>query len=134
MEEATNLFHGGIDEDTDIDCVIAKRVDIKKAAGMEFQLKRFGIGRDRRDTGELIAYLKKLSSGYPKSKVKLLVCLDDLVSISANQLYAGVNFADLPFGGVLFLWLSDDTVHIKEIHPRGCEIKYPISDLYVVKA
>lgn len=126
--EIVRLLQSGIDEDTPIDFVIANRVNMREVQGMMFQAKRFGIGRRRRDTDELIAYLKGLR--YGKSRTKLLICLDDWVSVDLDKLYADIDFASLSFGGVLFLWLSDGFVHIKDIYPQGNVLRYPITDLY----
>src|SRR3989338_7086742 len=48
LEGVAELLKKGADEDSPVDFVVAKRAGMKKAQGMIFQVKRFGIGRDKK--------------------------------------------------------------------------------------
>ncbi len=128
--EISQLLRGNIDEDSDVDFVVAKRANIQKAQGMVFQTKRFGIGRNKKDTDELITYLNSFSKKYAKTDASLLICLDDWVKIDMKKLYAGVNTANFPFDRVMFTWVSNNMVYLKDIYPQGSTEKYNITDLY----
>jgi len=132
LAEIVKFFHGGIDEDSPVDFFIAKRASLTKAQGMAFQVKRFGIGRDKKDTDEIIAYLNSFSKKYSKANTNLLVCLDDWVSIDMKKLYAGVNITNFPFNRIMFTWVSNDMAHLREVYPQGGEEKYPMTDLFTV--
>jgi len=130
LAEVVSFLRGGIDEDSYVDFSVANLADMRKARGMKFQVKRFGIGRDKKDTDELIAYLTKLSSKYEKSRTKLLLCLDDFVSVDFSELYTKVDFEGLPFSGVMFFWLSNGSVYIRDVFPQGGTVVYPAIDLF----
>ena len=77
LAEIAELFNKGLDEDSPVDFVVAKRANMQKAQGMVFQVKRFGIGRKKRDTDELISYLNSFPKRYSKTNANLLIVLDD---------------------------------------------------------
>lgn len=132
LAEIAKLFSKGVDEDSPVDFVIAKRANMNKAQGMVFQVKRFGMGRDRKDTDELVNYLNSFSKKYGKTDANLLICLDDWVKIDMEKLYAGLDTTNFPFNRILFTWIVDGMVHIKDIYPRGETEKYSITDLFSI--
>jgi len=132
LAEIANLFSKGVDEDSPVDFVIAKRANMSKAQGMVFQVKRFGIGRDKKDTDELVAYLNSFSKKYSKTAANLLICLDDWVKVDMEKFYSGLDTNNFPFNRILFTWIVDDMVHIKDVYPKGEAEQYPIADLFSV--
>lgn len=132
LAEIANLFSKGMDEDSPVDFVIAKRANTNKAQGMVFQVKRFGIGRDKKDTDELVTYLNLFSKKYGKTDANLLICLDDWVKIDMEKLHAGLDTTNFPFNRILFTWIVDGMVHIKDVYPRGETEQYPITDLFTI--
>jgi hypothetical protein len=131
LEEIAKLFSKGVDEDSPVDFVIAKRANMNKAQGMVFQVKRFGIGRDKKDTDELVAYLNSFSKKYGKTDANLLICLDDWVKIDMEKLHAGLDTTNFPFNRILFTWIVEGMVHIRNVYPRGETEQYPITDLFL---
>ena len=103
---------------------------MNKAQGMVFQVKRFGIGRDKKDTDELAAYLNSFSKKYGKMDANLLICLDDWVKIDIEKLYAGLDTTNFPFNRILFTWIGNGMVHIMDVYPKGETEQYPITDLF----
>ncbi len=132
LAEIAKLFHGGIDEDSPVDFFVVKRANIAKAEGMVFQVKRFGIGRAKKDTDELIIYLNSFPKKYSKTNANLLVCLDDLVNVDIKKLYAGVNITNFPFNRIIFTWILNDMVYIQDIYPPGNREAFPITDLFSI--
>jgi len=132
LGEIAKLFSEDVDEDSPVDFVIAKRADMKKAQGMIFQVKRFGIGRDKKDTDELVVYLNSFSKKYGKTDANLLICLDDWVKIDMGKLYARLDTTNFPFNRILFIWIVDDMVHIKDVYPGGEVEQYPITNLFSI--
>ncbi len=130
LEEIAKLFHGGVDEDSPVDFVVAKRVNMRKAQGMIFQVKRFGIGRKKKDTDELTVYLNSFPGKYAKTNTNLLVSLDDGVEVDIEKLLTGLNTAEFPFNRIIFMWLSSDEVFLKDVFPLGGMMRFPITNLY----
>ncbi|MBI3046428.1 MAG: hypothetical protein HYY86_02755 [Candidatus Harrisonbacteria bacterium] len=132
LSEIAELFRKGIDENSIIDFIIAKEVNIKKAEVKTFQVKRFGIGRTKKDTNELIAYLKNLFMRKygKKAKTDLVVVLDNGVNIDMKKLYAEINTVNNPFDRVLFIWFDDKMVYLSHVYPRGGIEKCPIIDIF----
>lgn len=130
LAEIAELFSKGVDEDGPVDFVIAKRASMGKAQGMVFQVKRFGMGRDKKDTDKLVVYLNSLSKKYGKTHANLLVCLDDWVKVDMEKLYAGLDTTNFPFNRIMFTWLSDNMVYLRDVYPRGDMEQYPITDLF----
>jgi len=132
LAEIAKLFSRGVDEDSPVDFVMAKRASMNKAQGMVFQAKRFGIGRDKKDTGELVDYLNSFSKTYSKTDANLLICLDDLVEVDMEKLYGKLNTNNFPFNRILFTWITDNTVYIKDVYPKGGTEQFPITDLFQI--
>jgi len=130
LEKIAEFLRNCVDEDSLIDFVVVKEANIGKARGMIFQVKRFGIGRIKKNTEEMIKYLNSDKFKLPKTDINLLICLDDGVNIDTERLYTGVNMDKFPFNRILFTWLSAERVYIKDIYPQGNTESYPIIDLY----
>lgn len=130
LAEIAELFSKGMDEDSPVDFVVAKRANMTKAQGMVFQVKRFGIGRTKKDTDVLIAYLNSFNKKYSKTQANLLICLDDGVQVDMKKLLVSLDTSNFPFNRILFTWLLDGMVFIKDVFPLGGLEKYPIAELY----
>jgi len=130
LAEIAELFRKGVDEDSPVDFVVAKRANIKKAQGMVFQVKRFGIGRDKKDTEELISYLNSFSKKYGKTDANLLIILDDGVNIDVSKLQSRFDMNNFPFNRIIFSWINEGLVYIQDIYPPGNREFFPVTDLY----
>ena len=132
LQEIAELFRNGIDENSIVDFIIAKEVNIKKAEVKIFQVKRFGIRRIKKGTDELIVYLKNLFTHkyVKKTKTDLVIVLDDGVSINMEKLYAEFDIANNPFDRVWFIWFDDKMVYLKHVYPRNGTQKCPIIDIF----
>lgn len=130
LNEIAEILRKGIDEDSPVDFLVARRASMQKAQGMVFQVKRFGIGRTKKDTDELIAYLNLFKKKYSKTQANLLICLDDGVQVDMNKLLANLDTSNFPFNRILFTWLLDGMVFIKDVFPLGGLEKYPVAELY----
>lgn len=130
LAEIIKLLREGNYEDSPADFVVAKRASMQKAQGMVFQVKRFGIGRDKKDTDELVKYINSLK--YPKTNANLLICLDDGVNIDLQKFYSGFDTNKFPFNRLLFLWLYPDTVFLKDVHPKGDTEQFLFTEIYSI--
>lgn len=130
LAKIAKLFGRGVDEDSPVDFVVAKRANMTKAQGMIFQVKRFGIGRDKKDTDELISYLNSFPNKYGKTDANLLIVLDDGVSIDVPKLQNKLDLDRFPFNRIIFTWINGEAVYIQDIHPSGNRESFPASDLY----
>lgn len=130
LKEIAELLRKGIDEDSPVDFLVVRRASMQKAQGMVFQVKRFGIGRTKKDTDELVAYLNSFAKKYSKTHANLLICLDDWVQVNMEKLLANLDTSNFPFNRILFTWISDGMVLIQEVSPLGGLEKYPITELY----
>ena len=130
LAEIAVLLRGGVDEDSPVDFLVVRKASNSKAQGMIFQVKRFGIGRTKKDTDELIAYLNSFKNKYSKTNANLLVSLDDGVQVDMKKLLTGLDTTNFPFNRILFTWINDDNVFIKDVFPLGDLEQYPIKELY----
>ena len=130
LDEVTQFLKKGVDEDSPVDFVVAKRADMKKAQGTVFQVKRFGIGRDANDTSVLVNYVNSLTKKYGKTDVNLLLCLDDHVSVNMETFYREFDTNLFPFNRLLFTWVSDDDVFLQDIHPKGERETFKMNELF----
>ena len=130
LKEIAELLRKGIDEDSPVDFLVVKRASMQKAQGMVFQVKRFGIGRIKKDTDELVAYFNSFTKKYSKTQANLLICLDDGVQINMKKLITNFDTSNSPFNRILFTWLLDGMVFIKDVYPLGGLEKYLIAELY----
>lgn len=129
LEEIVELLRNGNDEDSPVDFVVAKRENMQKAQGMIFQVKRFGIGREKKDTDELVNYLDLISKKYPKTSANLLVCLDDWVSVDMEKFYAGFDTTTFPFNRLLFTWFANNTAYLRDVYPKGNIEQYTMDEI-----
>lgn len=132
LAEIAELLHGGVDEDSPVDFFVAKRASISKAQGMVFQVKRFGIGRSKKDTNELITYLNSFPKKYSKTNANLLIVLDDGVNIDVSKLHSEVDVNNFPFNRIIFSWILNGMVCIQDIYPPGNRETFPITDLFSI--
>lgn len=132
LTEVAELLRKGNEEDSPVDFVVAKRANMQEAQGMVFQVKRFGIGRNKKDTDELVTYLNSFSQKYPKTDANLLICLDDWVSINMEQFYFGFDTTKFPFNKLLFTWLDNDTAYLRDVYPKGNIEKYAMAELIAI--
>mgnify|MGYP001584271331 FL=1 len=131
-KEIAEFLSRGVDEDSVVDFVIAKKARMQKAQGMIFQVKRFGIGRNKKDTDELVTYLNSFSKKYGKTHANLLICLDDWVNVNMDKLYAGFNADKFPFNRLLFTWLDKDSAYLSDVYPKGNTEKYTMAELIAI--
>lgn len=127
LEEVKEIFQKGNDEDSFVDFVIAKKVNLQRAEGVVFQVKRFGIGRNKKDTDELIKYLNSFK--LTKQQIDLIICLDDGVDINMQNFYSKFNADNFPFNKLLFLWLDSKAVYLREVFPPGDTNKFPLTEI-----
>ena len=132
LKGVAEFLSRGVDEDSVVDFVIAKKASTQKAQGMIFQVKRFGIGRNKKDTDELVAYLNSFSKKYSKTHANLLICLDDWVNVNMDKLYAGFNADKFPFNRLLFTWLDKDSAYLRDVYPKGNTEKYTMVELVAI--
>lgn len=132
LEKIADLLHKYINEDGYVDFVIAKMVDISKAQGTIFQVKQFGIGRDKKDTGELISYINSFYKKYNKADADLVIFLGDGVNVNILKLYSELKVNNFPFNKLIFSWIDNDLIYIQDIHPLGDKANFPITDLFSV--
>jgi len=105
-----------VNEDSLIDFVIATEELIDgKRQGVNFQAKRFGIGRKIKDTKEIIDYIQSLR--YTKSKTTLVIALDQGVEIEWRRLRDSID-KDFPFERLMFIHMQNNKVWIGEIYPN----------------
>lgn len=130
LAEIAELFRKGVDEDSPVDFVVAKRADMNKAQGMVFQVKRFGIGRNKKDTEDLVSYLNSFSRKYGKTDANLLIMLDDGVSVDVSKLQSEFDTNNFPFNRIIFSWINEGLVYIQDIYPSGSREFFPVTDLY----
>ena len=131
LAEIVELFRKGADEDSPVDFVVAKRANIKKAQGMVFQVKRFGIGRVKKDTDALTSYLNSFPKKYSRTNANLLIMLDDGVSIDVSKLQGNLETNNFPFNRIIFSWIDGGFVYIQDIYPSGNRESFPVTDLYL---
>lgn len=127
LEEVKELFQKGNDEDSLVDFVIAKKVSPQRAQGVVFQVKRFGIGRNKKDTDELVKYLNSFK--LPKQQIDLLICLDGGVTINMQDFYSKFNVNSFPFNKLLFLWLDSEAAYLRDIFPAGDTSKFSFTEI-----
>lgn len=127
LKEVAELFQKGNDEDSLVDFVIAEKVNIQRAQGVVFQVKRFGIGRNKKDTDELVKYLNSFK--LTKQQIALLICLDDGVAINMPNFYSKFSANSFPFNKLLFLWLDSDAAYLRDIFPPGNTSKFPLTEI-----
>lgn len=130
LKEVAKLLREGNDEDSPVDFVIAKRANMQKAQGMVFQVKRFGIGRDKKNTEELVNYINSFSKKYPKTNANLLICLDDGVSVDMKKFYNELNTTTFPFNRLLFTWLTNNTANLRDVYPKGNTEQYILTKIW----
>jgi hypothetical protein len=128
LAEVAKFLREGNDEDSAVDFVIAKMANMQKAKGMVFQVKRFGIGRNKKDTNQLIECVNSLK--YAKTDANLLICLDDEVNVDLKKFYSKFDDAKFPFNRLLFLWVSTDSVFLRDVHPKGETERFLLSEIY----
>ena len=128
LVEVAKFLREGNDEDSAVDFVVAKMASMQKAQGMVFQVKRFGIGRDKKDTDQLVEYVNSLK--YAKTNANLLICLDDGVNADLQKFYSEFDATKFPFNRLIFLWVSPDSVFLKDIHPKGEAEQFLLSEIY----
>lgn len=129
LGEVKDLLRKGNDEDSHIDFVVARQASIQKAQGTTFQVKRFGIGRNKKDTNELVTYLNSFHKKYPKTDANLLICLDDWVNIDMEKFYTNFNTEKFSFNKLLFMWFDNNTVYLRDVYPRGNTMCYPKNEI-----
>lgn len=132
LKGIAELLKKGTDEDSPVDFVVAKRADMKKAQGMIFQVKRFGIGRDKKDTDALVSYINSLAKKYAKADANLLVCLDDHVSVDITEFYKKFDMSNFPFNRLLFNWFSSNEAFLQDVYPKGERETFKISELFAI--
>ena len=128
LAEVAELLREGNDEYGDVDFVVAKRASMQKTEGMVFQVKRFGIGRDKKNTDQLVKYVSSLL--YAKTDTNLLVCLDDGVNVDLEKFYSEFDIKEFPFNRLLFLWVSTDSVFLRDVYPKGETEQFLLSEIY----
>lgn len=119
MKHVVELFRKGIEENTPVDCVIAKEKikDNGKRDAATFQVKRFGIGRDREDTDELIEYINSLGDKYGKQEACLLIILDAGSEVEFLRVRDEVDISKFPFVRLMFGWMTGGRVYFGETYP-----------------
>lgn len=126
--EVAKLLREGNDEDSVVDFVVAKKASMQKAQGMVFQVKRFGIGRNKKNTDQLVEYVNSLK--YARTNANLLICLDDGVNVNLQKFYSKFDIKKFPFNRLVFLWVSTDSVFLRDIHPKGEMEQFLLSEIY----
>lgn len=132
LAEIAEVLRRGVDEDSPVNFYVARRAGISKAQGMIFQVKRFGIGRNKKDTNELVAYLNSFPKKYSKTNANLLVVLNDGVNVDVSKLQSEVAMNNFPFNRIIFTWIRNSMVYIQDIYPSGNRESFPITDLFSV--
>jgi len=130
LEEIANIFRKGINEDTLTDCVIATEEQHKNGErkGLSFQLKRFGIGREKKDTDELIKFIKSLNN--VKSHECLFVILDIGVEVDLSEVEKSILSNDkFPFSRFMFGYMQKGKIYIGELYPQNGMNEYNLDDL-----
>jgi hypothetical protein len=84
---------------------------------MTFQVKRFGLGRSKKDTEELISYLNSFPSKYSKTEENLLIVLESGTELDGNRLVKEVCTDNFPFPRIMFTGMARGKVFIGEIYP-----------------
>jgi hypothetical protein len=121
-----DLLRNGIDESNPVDFVITRESNGIRQ-GMPFQVKRFGLGRKKNDTDELIAYLNTFPSSFSKVDASLAIVFDG-INIDFPKLKAGIKTETFPFNRIMLLWQFDDKFCVGEIYPDYGINEYDIAD------
>jgi len=127
LTKIAELFRKGIEENTPTDCIIATTGKERKE--LRFQLKRFGIGRDKKDTRELTEYLNSLNWSYAKSKNALLISLDKGVEVEFPKIKEIFDTKNFPFSKLMFCWMENGLVCVGEIYPQYGMEEYRLDDM-----
>ena len=90
----------GRDEHNEIDFVLVSEEADSKA---EFQLKRFGLGKQNRSTENLIAYLNGMERKYAPTETSLVVALAEIETIDFPRLRDTLKRDTFPFSELLLV-------------------------------
>lgn len=121
LEQVGDIFRNGINQDSLIDFII------QPTGGQEvsFQIKRFGIGRVKKDTQELIDYLNsdKITRLQKQKSICLVIALDPEVSLNGKELKEKMNFEKFPFAGLILFGSRkiDQKIFYLQLFPKGKE-------------
>ncbi|MBI5152652.1 hypothetical protein HZA39_03900 [Candidatus Peregrinibacteria bacterium] len=130
LEQIADIFRKGIDEASLTDCIIATEqlADGGKREGMRFQLKRFGIGRQKKDTNELIEFINSLNN--VKSEECLFVTLDKGVEVELPRVRESIlSNNKFPFSRLMFGWMENGKICIGEIYTQNGMEEYNLDNL-----
>ena len=121
LEQINMIFRKGINQDSLIDFII------QPTSGQEvsFQIKRFGIGKTKKDTQELIDFLNsdKITRLQKQESICLIVALDPGVSLNGKELKEKMNFEKFPFAGLILFGSRkiDQKVFYLQLFPNSKE-------------
>lgn len=120
--DIAKLFRNGINEDSQIDCIISKNEENESGnhEGVEFQIKRFGLGRNEVSQNTLSEYINSFKNKYGRTQTSLFIILDGTVSgeIDFNTLLKTFDTKNFPFDRLMFGWMHSDTIYVGEIYPE----------------
>lgn len=121
LEEVNKIFRKGINKNSPIDFIISST----EVSPVNFQIKRFGIGKDIRNTKALIDFLNsnKLTNLPTRNAICLIVALDPNVVFDGNEFSKKFDFSNFRFGGLILFGSRkiDHKVFYLQLFPKGKE-------------
>lgn len=128
-QECEDFFQNSALEDTIIDFILApvETFNLKKKvhSALIFQVKRFGVKENAKDTVSLVEYIRNLKNKYPKTNTNLILVIDVSNGIDLNKVVELLKREELPFRSVQYLhfrFIEDGAVHAElgYLWPEKC--------------
>lgn len=120
----------GIQENNQIDFLLATDAEKGKSSYQEFQLKRFGMQAEKLDTDSLISYLNDMRKKYSRTDAACLVAITDIIEIDFPKVRQQLNKETFPFGELLFIGVTRaDKFIVVGVHPNEGWNEYDLRDV-----
>jgi len=107
--ELNEIMTKQANEDTPVDVTIAKIPERQghSSYGMHFQIKRFGVSKDKQDTQSLINFLNNDCAQYGKSQTNLIILIESPEEIDLQLLKQSIKTDSYPFEKIILTGLSE---------------------------
>ncbi len=100
IEEVVAIFRRGINQNSPVDFIVASDDGCSQ---ISFQIKRFGIGRKKKNTQALVDFLNssKLTRLPKRHDLVLVATLDSGVNFNGSEFVKNFDFENFKFGGLI---------------------------------
>jgi hypothetical protein len=131
FKQLNEIIINRANEDTPVDVSIAKMPEIKNgiSRGMHFQIKRFGVNKNKLDTRSLVEFLNNDCKKYGKCQINLIVLVESPEEIDLQLLQKSIDTDNYPFEKIILAGFSENKyINFYGIWPESSWSRYNLNN------